>query len=451
MQKLFGTDGIRARAGQFPLDSLTLPAIGQAIGEQFSGTILVGQDPRTSSPWIFDLLKDGIETGGGSIENTGVLPTPAIALLTQRSSCGGGVMISASHNPFEDNGIKIFGANGQKLNQAEEDGIETRIHELVRSESGRGEESRPGIGNSAPPEPGPPAWSDRYQKLLLERFAEGRWLEGVSLVADCANGAMSWLAPALLRSLGAIVVEIASNPSGNNINAMCGAVHPEALMAAVGEHGADLGVAFDGDGDRSLFADANGRLIDGDAVLLLLARRMKAMGTLDPSTVIGTSMTNYNLERMLGSEGVRLVRVDVGDRHVFEAMRTSGSTLGGEPSGHIILSDFGLSGDGLLTTLKVCETIVSSGTSLGELTRDWEAAPQLLRNVTVKERVPLETLPAVGRKIEELTEVLAGCGRVVIRYSGTEPLLRVMIESDSHQKNETYADEFISVFRSALD
>ena len=449
MLKLFGTDGIRARAGQFPLDSSTIFAIGKAIGEQLSGKILIGQDSRTSGPWIFDLLKSGIEENGRGIEDTGILPTPAIALLTQQSPCGGGVMISASHNSFEDNGIKIFGASGQKLSEAEESRIERRIEELIAHGDTPNEE--PDRQNPQPPAPGSRVWSERYQSLLRDRFPEGRWLEGTRLVADCANGAMSWLAPALLRSLGAEVCEIETNPSGTNINAGCGAVHPASLMDAVGQHEADLGVAFDGDGDRSLFVSANGRLIDGDAVLLLMARRMKTLGTLEPPTIIGTSMTNYSLEETLGREGIRLVRVDVGDRHVFKEMRARGSVLGGEPSGHIIFSDFGLSGDGLLTTLRVCEAIVAVGSSLGELTDDWKAAPQLLKNVPVERKVPLETMPAFGQKIVEISQTLDGHGRVVVRYSGTEALLRVMIESDSDQKNEQLADELISVYRSEIE
>ncbi len=450
MQKLFGTDGIRARAGQFPLDSRTIPSIGRAIGELLPGKILIGQDPRSSSPWIFGLLKDGIEEGGSGVEDTGILPTPAIALLTQQTpSIGGGVMISASHNRFEDNGIKVFGANGQKLSEAEEARLEERISELVsQAPAEAAPQSKP---NPGLPTLEPSVWSERYQRLVRDRFPKGRWLDGMRLVVDCANGAMSVLAPAMLRSLGAEVCAIQASPSGTNINEGCGAVHPDPLVEAVGQHSADLGVAFDGDGDRSLFATTKSRLIDGDAVLLLLARRMKKQGRLGPPTIIGTSMTNYNLELVLESEGIELVRVDVGDRNVFEEMRTSGSVLGGEPSGHIIFSDFELSGDGLLTTLKVCESLVSEQRSLGELTSDWKAAPQLLKNVPVRRKVDLETMPAFGRKMDEIAEALDGCGRMVVRYSGTEPLLRVMIESDSDQKNERLADELISVFRNEVE
>ena len=338
---------------------------------------------------------------------------------------------------------------GRNSVEAEESRIERRIEELIAHGDTPNEE--PDRQNPQPPAPGSRVWSERYQSLLRDRFPEGRWLEGTRLVADCANGAMSWLAPALLRSLGAEVCEIETNPSGTNINAGCGAVHPASLIDAVVQDEADLGVAFDGDGDRSLFVSANGRLIDGDAVLLLMARRMKTLGTLEPPTIIGTSMTNYSLEKTLGREGIRLVRVDVGDRHVFKEMRALGSVLGGEPSGHIIFSDFGLSGDGLLTTLRVCEAIVAVGSSLGGLTDDWKAAPQLLKNVPVERKIPLETMPAFGQKIDEISQSLDGHGRVVVRYSGTEALLRVMIESDSDKKNEQLADELISVYRSEIE
>lgn len=449
MKKLFGTDGIRARAGHFPVDVETIPAIGQAIGERLGGPVLVGRDPRQSSPWIFELLRAGLETSGAKVEDAGVIPTPAIALLTQQTEARGGVMISASHNAFEDNGIKVFGPDGRKLPDAAEAEIEERVRELQPAKSEppsdrRADSTRKQTATSTS------ASTVRYTELLRERFPDGRWLEGFRIMADCANGAMSSVAPALLETLGAEVTTIHSSPSGRNINASCGAVHPASLIEHVGQDHPDLGVAYDGDGDRSMFVSSSGRLIDGDAVLLVMARLLKKAGNLTRPIVVGTSMTNYRLERILRREGIELVRVDVGDRYVFQEMSSSGAELGGEPSGHIIFSDYRLSGDGLLTTLKLCEVMVEEQSSIDALTEDWEPAPQLLRNIPVTEKIPLDTLPKVRQKIDEIARALEDRGRIVVRYSGTEPLLRVMIESDSAETNDTYAEELISVVRTAL-
>ncbi len=445
MNKLFGTDGIRARAGQFPLDAATLPAIGRAIGLELGRKIIVGQDPRASSPWILQQLRAGLDGTNASIVDTGVLPTPAIALLTQQSDAAGGVMISASHNSYSDNGIKVFGANGRKLADAEEERLEKRVHSLFPVEAA---ESPASDVPSAAPSASP--WLEKYQTLLAARFPDGRWLEGFRLAVDCANGAMSDVAPDLLRRMGADVSTVNASPSGTNINEGCGAVHPQALIEAVLEQEADLGVAFDGDGDRSMFVAGSGKLVDGDPILLLIARLMRKDGRLDPPIVIGTSMTNYGLERIFADESIRLTRVGVGDRYVFQEMLDSGSALGGEPSGHIIFPDFRLSGDGLLTTLKVCEALVKQNASLDDLTADWDPAPQLLQNVPVERKVPLEGMPSVTARIGEIARELEGRGRIVVRYSGTESLLRVMIESDSAPRNERLAGELIALVRREL-
>ena len=442
MKKLFGTDGIRARAGQFPLDAATLPAIGQALGLELGCKIIVGQDPRASSPWILERLKEGLEGTNASIVDAGVLPTPAIALLTQQTDAAGGVMISASHNSYQDNGIKIFGANGRKLADREEERLEERVQDLLPT---GGQENRASEVPSVTPKFSASSWLEKYETLLAARFPNGSWLQGVRLVVDCANGAMSGVAPDLLRRMGAEVSTVNASPSGTNINEGCGAVHPATLVEEVRRLGADLGVAFDGDGDRSMFVAGSGKLVDGDPILLLIARLMKKEGQLDPPTVIGTPMTNYSLERVFADEGIRLTRVGVGDRYVFQEMLDSGSVLGGEPSGHIIFSDFQLAGDGLLTTLKVCEALVTQNTSLDDLTADWDPAPQLLENVPVERKVPLEAMPSVHTRIDEIGRELEGRGRIVVRYSGTEPLLRVMIESDSAPRNKQLASELIAL------
>jgi len=445
--KLFGTDGIRARAGEFPLNSLAIIAIGRAIGEKLGGKIFIGQDTRMSSPWIFQLLRQGLSQTSAAATDAGVIPTPGVALLTKSLGYSGGVMISASHNAYEDNGIKVFGADGTKLNDSDEVQVEKRIFELLGSDAQKHTDDVPQTAVSAS---NPTGWAERYQEILSSHFPKRNWLEGVRIVLDCANGAMSEVAPRLLKKLGADVVVTHAAPNGTNINAGCGAVHVEALQSEMKNASADFGVAYDGDGDRSMFMSKGGRLIDGDGILLLMARRLKNSGQLNPPVVIGTLMTNFSLERMLGNEGISLTRVSVGDRFIFEEMLRSGSRLGGEPSGHIIFGDFRLSGDGLLTTLKVAETIASNHTSFDDLTRDWIESPQLLKNIRVKNKVPLETLPAIQAKMAAVQHELQGCGRLVVRYSGTEPLLRVMIESDDAARNERLMGELLDTIRQQL-
>jgi phosphoglucosamine mutase len=448
MAKLFGTDGIRARAGEFPLNSRAVVAIGRAVGEKLGGKVLVGQDTRVSSPWIFDLLSEGISETSATVQNAGIIPTPAVALLTKWLGYSGGAMISASHNPYDDNGIKVFASDGTKLNDADEAAIEERVFQFLESESRRSDnDTVPAQNVSAANSTG---WPERYREILLANFPAGQWLTGLRIVVDCANGAMSEVAPQLLRQLGADVIVTHASPNGTNINAGCGAVHVESVMSSIKNAAADFGVAFDGDGDRSMFVSGNGRLIDGDAILLLMSRRLQRAGKLNPPIVIGTLMTNFSLERMLKDEGIALKRVSVGDRFVFEEMVRSGSLLGGEPSGHIIFSDFRLSGDGLLTTLKVAEAIAADGASLDDLTRDWIESPQLLKNVRVREKVPLETMPEVQAKMKEIDRELEGYGRMVVRYSGTEPLLRVMIESDDAARNDRLMDQMLETIRGVL-
>jgi phosphoglucosamine mutase len=446
--KLFGTDGIRSRAGEFPLNSATIVAVGRAVGEKLGGKILVGQDTRMSSPWILELFQQGIALTSASMTNAGVIPTPAIALLTKSLGYSGGVMISASHNPYEDNGIKVFAADGTKLNDADEAQVEKRIFELLGS--GHAREHTDTVPPQKISAANSTGWLERYQEILLSHFPPRNWLRGLRIVLDCANGAMSEIAPRLLRSLGADVIVTHASPDGTNINASCGAVHVDALQYAMRNSSAEFGVAYDGDGDRSMFMSNNGRLIDGDGILLLMARRLKKGGQLKPPIVIGTSMTNFSLERMLRNEGIALTRVSVGDRFIFEEMLRSGSVLGGEPSGHVIFSDFRLSGDGLLTTLKVAAVIASNHASFEDLTRDWVPSPQLLKNVRVKNKVPLETLPPIQARITAIEHQLRGRGRLVVRYSGTEPLLRVMIESDDAATNDRLMEEILATIHEHL-
>jgi phosphoglucosamine mutase len=445
--QLFGTDGIRAAAGEFPLNTATTIAIGRAIGEKLGGTVLIGRDTRMSSPWILENIHKGFTHTPATLQDAGVIPTPAIAVLVKQLGYSGGVMISASHNPYQDNGIKVFGPDGTKLTDIGETQLEKRIFELIDADVQTQKDTVPASAVAAENSTG---WLERYQEILLSHFPNSDWLRGLRIVLDCANGAMSTIAPRLLTKLGADVVVTHASPNGTNINERCGAVHIDALRGAMGTVSADFGVAFDGDGDRSLFMSGSGRIIDGDAVLLLMARRLKRNRQLDPEIVVGTLMTNFSLERMLQAEGITLVRVAVGDRFIFEEMQRTGAQLGGEPSGHIIFSDFKLSGDGLLTTLKVAEAIATDRASFDDLTRNWIEAPQLLKNVRVREKVPLETLPAVQAKMTEVEHALKGRGRLVVRYSGTEPLLRVMIESDDAARNTRLMEELLGVIRDTL-
>jgi phosphoglucosamine mutase len=310
--KLFGTDGIRSRAGKFPLNACAVNAIGQAIGERLGGRLLVGYDTRVSSPWILDLLKEGLLRTSAVFDDAGVIPTPAIALLVKSDGYSGGIMISASHNPFEDNGIKVFSADGTKLSDAAEVEIEQRVFQLLSAGPSGYDAHRDAVPEAKIAAANPTKFPEQYLEKLKSHFDSGPWMHGLHIVVDCANGALSAVAPELMKRLGARVTVIHANPSGKNINAGCGAVHLESLTDTVKRTPCDFGVAFDGDGDRSLFVSGSGRQIDGDAVLLLMARRMR------PTAVVGTSMTNFALEQMLKKEHIALTRVDVGDRFILE-------------------------------------------------------------------------------------------------------------------------------------
>jgi phosphoglucosamine mutase len=372
-------------------------------------------------------------------------------LLVKEYGFSGGVMISASHNPYFDNGLKVFGKNGTKLGDSAEAEIERRVFERIR-DGGRESDAIAGTLIGADNRT---LWPSRYEKLLADRFPDGPWMKGLRLVVDCAHGAMSAVAPGILGRLGAEATPVFAVPSGTNINAGCGAVHLEALLAVMAEGGvcakgpADFGVAFDGDGDRALFVSRSGRIVDGDAVLLILARRMKKAGRLVPPVVVGTSMTNFGLERLLGREGIALVRADVGDRFIFEEMR-KGAVLGGEPSGHTILPDFGLSGDGLFTALNVAWTVVEEGLSLDDLIEDWVPAPHLMKGLRVARKIPLEAAPMLKAAVARASRAVRGRGRVVVRYSGTEPLLRLMIESDDAADNERWMAELIAAAQTEI-
>jgi phosphoglucosamine mutase len=434
-KKLFGTDGIRGTAGVPPLDPRTVAALGMALAEDLQHhdladlPVLIGMDTRESGPAIAAQLARGLGVGVRT-DFAGVITTPGVAYLTRTGKYSAGVMISASHNPFEDNGIKIFARTGYKLPDAEEHEVEEAIFRLMPD----ADESHaaPPLAVTCNPR--------RYLDFLLSTLASSQPLKGLKIVMDCGNGAASALAPGLFREAGAEVLAISNTPDGRNINLNCGALHPETLRAQVLAGGADAGVAFDGDADRAMMIAPSGRIVDGDSMLLIAARRLQADGHLPGNMVISTVMSNLGLEKALDKLGITMLRTPVGDKYVLEEMVRREAALGGEQSGHIIFREYATTGDGMLTALKVLETATRAGSSLDALTEDLTVYPQLLVNVRVRERRPLEELPRVTDEIRACEEELDGSGRILVRYSGTEPLLRVMVEGPEQGQVKRLAD-----------
>jgi phosphoglucosamine mutase len=445
MRKLFGTDGIRAVAGEAPLDAKTIYATGLALAHQVNGThhhprVLLGMDTRESSEWIAALMAAGLAEGGATVENAGVITTPAIAYLARRHGFSAGVVISASHNPWQDNGIKIFGSDGYKLPDETEMRIENEIFRRLE--------------NVESPQPGslPPA-SEQYRadyEQFLRSAVPGLDLNGLHVVFDCANGAASAIAHEFFAQLGGTIHLTHAKPDGRNINANCGALHPEVVAAETKALDADLGVTFDGDADRALFADANGKVVNGDAVMLLAARDMQKRGMLRNGTVVATTMSNMGLEAALRRDGIRMLRAPVGDKYVLERMRQEEASLGGEQSGHILFPHLATTGDGLLTALVVLEAVRRSGRSLHELVADLKVFPQVIVNVRVREKKPFEEIATVADTIRNAETELAETGRVVVRYSGTEALARVMIEAESEEAMRRHADSIAAAIRNEL-
>jgi phosphoglucosamine mutase len=446
MKKLFGTDGIRGVAGQSPLDAPTVYAVGLALAHTLAAAtasprILLGMDTRESSDWIAATLTAGLIGGGASAESAGVITTPAIAFLTHTRGFAAGVVISASHNPWQDNGIKLFGPDGYKLPDAVELAIEEEIFRQLAGLTTAPQQSIPPAVNEA----------DRaeYVRFLLAAVP-GLSLDGRRVVIDCANGAASSVAPQLFADLGGEVFITHASPNGRNINEACGALHPDVVAAQVKHHQASMGISFDGDADRALFADENGCVVNGDAVLLLAGRDLQARGLLTNSTVVATTMSNMGLEAALKRSGIQMLRAAVGDKYVLEEMIATGAALGGEQSGHIIFTGRSTTGDGLLTALLLLDIVHRSGKSLAELVADLKVFPQVIVNVKVREKKPLEGIPTVAAAIRAAETELAGSGRVVIRYSGTEALARVMIEAESEPLMQHHADTIAAAIRTEL-
>ena len=449
-RKLFGTDGIRAVAGEAPLDAKTIYAVGLALGHSLKkqtaqSRVILGRDTRESGTWIAATLAAGLRETGATVESAGVITTPAIAFLARKQSFHAGVVISASHNPWQDNGIKLFGGDGFKLPDAVELAIEDEIfHHLGRIEV-PDQNLLPKVKDNG-------SYLNDYIQFLIDTVP-GLSLAGLKLVVDCANGAASAVAPELTRRLTDSAGEVwlmNVEPDGRNINLNCGALHPEVVAKTARERGATIGLTFDGDADRCMLSGATNNVINGDAILLMAARDLKARGMLTNNIVVATTMSNMGLEAALKRSGIKMLRAPVGDRYVLEMMQKEDAALGGEQSGHILLPHLATTGDGILTSLVVLDLIARSGKTVEELTGDLKVFPQVIVNVKVREKKPLESIAPVAAAIRNAEAELKDSGRVVIRYSGTEPLARVMIEAESEEAMKRHAQGIAAAIRTEL-
>jgi len=442
--RLFGTDGVRGRAGAYPLDSETIRRLGAALvralpADDGRHRLLVGRDTRESGSWIVREFAHGVRSAGGSIVSAGVISTPAVAYLAREQAFDAGVVISASHNPFEDNGIKVFSGAGEKFTEQ----LERAVEAVVADRSWQVPAGEPApledLDLTAP----------YLEHARIALPSAGR-LAGLRQAVDCANGATSAIAPRLFRELGFDLVVLGCEPDGRNINLECGSTKPAALARTVVAQGCRMGVAFDGDGDRAIFADASGRIVDGDGVLLLAARHLQSAGRLRGNAIVATIMSNIGLEIALRESGIALVRCPVGDKHVMEELIARNLSLGGEQSGHVIFSDFLFTGDGLVTALNVLQVMAETGRELGDLAGELVTYPQVLVNVRVKEKRELQGIPEIAAVMDDVERRLGASGRLVVRYSGTEPLLRVMIEGQDQHQITAWATEIADAARRHL-
>jgi phosphoglucosamine mutase len=450
-RKLFGTDGIRGVAGEYPLDPATVYAVGLALGHSLKkkamrARVLLGRDTRESSPWIAATLAEALRQTGAKAESAGVVPTPAVAYLARARGFQAGVVISASHNPWHDNGIKLFGGDGFKL----PDALELAMEDEILFHAAKA--TVPDVKSLPPVDDNPALQGDYIQ--FLRTSLPSLSLGAMRLVVDCANGAAAAVAPELFRRLNrdgrAKVTLLNVTPDGRNINANCGALYPNFVAAETKERRATMGITFDGDADRCMLAGSRGNVINGDAILLMAGRDLKARGLLKGDLVVATTMSNMGLEAALKRSGIRMLRAPVGDRYVLEEMLKSKAALGGEQSGHILLPHLATTGDGMLTALVILELLARTGKTVDELTADLKVFPQVIVNVKVREKIPLAGIPAVAAAIHAAEEELKDSGRVVIRYSGTEPLARVMIEAENSEAMKRHADAIARAIRIEL-
>jgi phosphoglucosamine mutase len=444
--KLFGTDGIRSKAGIAPLDEGTVSRIGAALvralavpGSSTAPRVLIGRDTRESGAWIERTLARGLRAEGAEATSAGIVPTPAVAYLTRAGGFDAGVVISASHNPFDDNGIKVFSGRGEKLGEALESSIEQLVSELTPVSAGDDVDLHPN-----------PALVAQYVSHLREILASAGPLRGSLVAVDCANGATAPIAPALFGELGFELITLGARPDGRNINLACGSTHLDGLRNVVVARGARLGIAFDGDGDRALFIDRRGALVDGDAVLLIAADDLRRRGELPGNGVVATVMSNVGLELAMRDRGIELIRAPVGDKYVMEEMVKRGLALGGEQSGHVIFASHLFTGDGMATALHVLRIMAETGRELDELAASLVTYPQVLVNVRVRERVDYHTVPAIADSIARVESRVKDHGRVLIRYSGTEPLLRIMLEGRDQNEIRAWANEIADTVRANL-
>jgi phosphoglucosamine mutase len=451
-RKLFGTDGIRGVANRDPMTAEVALRLGQAVAKRFrhsgrGGRIVIGKDTRLSGYMLESALQAGIVSAGADVLLVGPLPTPGIAFITWSMRADAGVVISASHNPYQDNGIKIFAADGFKLPDEVESDLERRMEAIQAGDDDGSRVTAGDIGKAVRIEDA----VGRYVQFLKHAFPKERTLDGMKVVVDCANGAAYHVAPQVFQELGAEVEELSVWPDGRNINYNCGAMHPETMAEEVKRSGAQLGVALDGDADRVILADEHGNVVDGDQVMAILATRMLEQETLPQRTVVATVMSNLGLERALSSRGGKLVRTAVGDRYVVEAMREQGLLLGGEQSGHIIFLDHATTGDGMVAALRVLAVMVQEGRPLSELAaRAMVRYPQVLLNFAVAQKRPFEEMPSVQSCIARVESELGADGRVVVRYSGTESKARVMIEGTDEARIRAHADDIAQTLQKAL-
>jgi phosphoglucosamine mutase len=443
-RQFFGTDGIRGVPGTPPLDDATLFALGMSVAEflhrdHSSPHALIGTDTRESGPHIASIVAAGLLKGGASVSFAGVLTTPGVACLVRNNDFHVGVVVSASHNPYQDNGVKLFSHEGMKFPDAAEEEIEAGI---LKHRTDKLPASLPNLKADD-------SLHHQYLDFLRSRIISGASLKGLRVVLDCANGAAYQLGPELFSALGCDIVCVGVEPDGRNINAGCGSLHLEKLQQRVPAEKAAFGVAFDGDADRALFVTANGSVVNGDGVLLAVARYLKSQNKLPGNRVVATSMSNLGLERILAGENISLARSNVGDRYVLEEMLKSGNVLGGEQSGHVIFLEDSPAGDGLLTAVKIASLVALRG-SLESLISGFKDYPQTIVNVKVKSKPPLDSLPEVVKALADANSVLGANGRIVLRYSGTEQLARVMVEAEHDSDVQRFSHSIASALRSSI-
>jgi len=444
MEKLFGTDGIRAVAGQSPLDYSTIFCLGKSLiihlkEEGLKPLVIIGRDTRESGEWIEEALFQGIKDAQGEASSAGVIPTSAISFLTKEHGFSAGIVISASHNPYEDNGIKIFSSQGIKI----PDSWEEKIEEAIRKGTENISREKANISPQK-------TYSQDYMGFLKNRFSHVSFQNKIKVVLDCSNGASSSFAPKVFSDLGVETIALNDTPDGKNINVACGSLYPQTLAQQVVENKADFGVAYDGDADRAIWVDEKGRVLNGDHTLFVLSRYMKEKGLLKSNTVVATTMSNIGLEKALEDIGLKLFRTQVGDKYVLEQMMKSNANLGGEQSGHTIFLDECSTGDGMLTSLKMLEVMAAQDLPLSKLVENFKEFPQLLVNVRVLRKVEFSRFPEIMNTMKEIESSLGESGRINIRYSGTEPVVRIMIEGPDKAEIESCARQMADAIHKYL-